>query len=172
MFGIELTKIFEIIARVSIIYIACMILLRVSGRREMSQLGPMDLLTMLLLSETVSPALTGGDESLTGNLVAASTLVALATLTSWLAIRSNLFDRAVEGRSKLLVHNGRVSSRLMRKYRITDEDLRLSLHDAGLLNVHDVARAYVEPDGHISIIKREELEQSRKRHHKLQAKGA
>jgi uncharacterized membrane protein YcaP (DUF421 family) len=172
MFGIEATKILEIVARVSIIYIACMILLRVSGRREMSQLGPMDLLTMLLLSETVSPALTGGDESVSGNLVAAAVLVALATSTSWLAMRSDLFNRAVEGRSQLLIRDGRVIGSVMRKYRITDEDLRLSLHDAGVLNVHDVARAYVEPDGHISIIKQEDFEQSRKRHHKLEPKEA
>jgi len=172
VFRIDVTKILEIVARVSLIYIACMVLLRVSGRREMSQLGPMDLLAMLLLSETVSPALTGGDESVTGNLIAATTLVVLATLTSWLAMRSETIDRLVEGKSVLLVVNGRVRPSIMRKYRITDEDLRQSLHDNGVLNVHDVARAYVEPDGHITIIRRQDHDESRERHHDLQPKGA
>ena len=171
MFEIAATKIPEIIARVALVYIACMVLLRVSGRREMAQLGPMDLLTMLLISETVSPALTGGDETLTGGLIAAGTLVLLATLTQWLASRSDAMERILEGRSVLLVRDGRVRPAIMRKFRITDEDLRSSLHDAGLLNVGDVARAYVEPDGHITIISRKDLEESRERHHDLQAQS-
>jgi uncharacterized membrane protein YcaP (DUF421 family) len=172
VFAIEATKILEIIARVSLIYIACMVLLRLSGRREMSQLGPMDLLTMLLLSETVSPALTGGDQTLTGGLIAAGTLVTLAMLTQWAASRSDFVERIVEGRSVLLVRDGRVRAAVMRKFRITDEDLRSSLHDAGVLSVGDIARAYVEPDGHITMIKRKDLDESRERHHDLEPKRA
>jgi uncharacterized membrane protein YcaP (DUF421 family) len=165
MFAIELTKILEILARVAIIYVGCFTLLRLSGRREMSELGPMDLLTMLLLSEVVSPALTGGDETVTGGLIAAGALISLGILTSWLSVRSKRMDELLQGTAKLLIRDGKVNAHLMRSERITDADLRASLHEAGLLNVGDVARAFVEADGKITIVKKKDLESSRERFH-------
>jgi len=165
VFGIEAIKVLEIIARVTIIYVACMVLLRVSGRREMSQLGPMDLLTMLLLSETVSPALTGGVDSITGGLIAAAMLMTLSVLTSWLAFRSRTADRIIQGDAVLLIKDGKVNGEVLRRYRITDEDLRMSLHQQGLLHTSDVARAFVEADGEITIIKRKDHEESNERLH-------
>lgn len=166
VFEVAAPKILEVIARVVIIYFACMVLLRVSGRREMSQLSPMDLLTMLLLSEAVSPALTGNDETITSNVVGATTLVALAMLSSWLAVRSSRIERMISGEPVLLVLDGKVRPGMMRRFRITDVDLRSSLHDAGVLTVKDVARAFVEPDGHITVIKQSDLDASRERHHR------
>ena len=165
MFSIEAAKLLEIVARVAIVYLACFVLLRLSGRREMSELGPMDLLTMLLLSEAVSPALTGGDETLTAGILAATLLLGFGVLTSWLSMRSRRLDELLQGSAKLLIHDGRVNARLLRQERITDEDLRAALHERGLMNVGDVARAYVEADGQITIIKRDDLAQSRQRFH-------
>jgi uncharacterized membrane protein YcaP (DUF421 family) len=165
MFAIEGLKVLEIIARVSLIYIGCFVLLRVSGRREMSQLGPMDLLTMLLLSEAVSPAITGGEQSITAGLIAAAVLIALAVLTSWLAMRSRRLDSLLEGDAKTLIRDGHVNQALLREQRITDEDLRAALHAHGVMNVKDIARAFVEADGQITMIKRSDLEESRDRFH-------
>jgi uncharacterized membrane protein YcaP (DUF421 family) len=165
MFSIDAMKILEIVGRVSLIWVSCLVLLRVSGRREMSELGPMDLLTMLLLSEAVSPALTVGDETITGGLVAAVVLLGFGVLTSWLSVRSKKLDALLQGTAKVLIHNGRVNAQLLRKQRITDEDLRAKLHEHGLMTVHDVARAYVEADGNITIIKKTDLEESRERNH-------
>ena len=165
MFSIGGMQVLEILARVSIIYIACFVLLRVSGRREMSQLGPMDLLTMLLLSECVSPALTGNSESVTVGVLAATILLGLGVGTSWLSFRSRKLDELLQGSARVLIHDGRVNSAVLRSERITDEDLRAKLHEHGLMTVHDVARAYVEADGTITIIKRKDLEESRERNH-------
>ena len=165
MFSIDVMSMLEIAARVAIIYTACFIILRVSGRREMSELGPMDLLTMLLLSEVVSPALTGNNESVTGGIVAAVVLVGLGVFTSWLSTRSRRIDHLLQGSAKILIHDGKVNGALLRQLRITDEDLRAKLHANGLLNVHDVARAYVEADGDITIVKQRDLEESRERFH-------
>ena len=165
MFSIGAMKILEILARVSIIWVACFVLLRISGRREMSELGPMDLLTMLLLSEAVSPALTGGDETVTAGLVAAAILLGFGVFTSWISLRSRTLDSLLQGSAKVLIYDGRVDAQVLRKERITDEDLRAKLHEHGLMTVHDVARAYVEADGQITIIKRSDLEESRERNH-------
>jgi uncharacterized membrane protein YcaP (DUF421 family) len=160
VFEIAGVKVLEILGRVALIYVACMVLLRVSGRREMSELGPMDLLTMLLLSETVSPALTGGDESLSGALVAASALMILTVLTSWIVRRSRLADRWIEGEAVVLIHDGHVRPEVLRRFRITDDDLRAALHDRGMMSVAEVARAFVEADGKLTFIKRSDHEQA------------
>ncbi|MGE0551169.1 MAG: DUF421 domain-containing protein [Kofleriaceae bacterium] len=145
--------ILETIGRVAIVYAACMVLLRISGRREMSELGPMDLLTMLLLSETVSPALTGGDNSVPTGLVAATTLMVLCVVTAQISYRSRRAERAIQGEALVLIRDGDVDAHVMRKFMITDEDLRAALHKSGLLRVDEVKRAYVEADGEITIIK-------------------
>jgi uncharacterized membrane protein YcaP (DUF421 family) len=143
----------EVIARVVVIYTACMILLRVSGRREMSDLGPMDFLAMLLLSETVSPAMTGGDNSLLIGLVAAATLMGLCVATEQIAYRSHRAEKLIQGEAVVLVRDGKVDRRVMEKFMITDEDLRATLHKNGLLAVNQVRRAYIEADGEIAVIK-------------------
>jgi len=89
--------------RVVVIYVALLVLLRLSGRRELSELSPMELLTMLLLSETVSPAITGGDASLAGGLVAAVTLILLNVASSVLVFRSRLAERVIEGHPSILI---------------------------------------------------------------------
>src|SRR5687767_14647095 len=137
-----------------------MVLLRVSGRRELSQLGPMDLLAMLLLSETVSPALTGGDDSVTGGLVAASTLMALCVLTSWIAFRSKRADHVIQGEVVKLIDQGRVNRKAMHDFRIGGDDLRTALHQHGMVHINEVARAYLEPDGEITMIKRKDFEEA------------
>jgi uncharacterized membrane protein YcaP (DUF421 family) len=165
MFETDGAKLLEIIVRVAVVYVACIVLLRVSGRREMSKLGPMDLLTMLLISETVSPALTGGDQSVTGGVIAAAVLLGLAVLTSWLSLRNTRFEKLVQGGAMVLIRDGQVSPTVLARYRITDDDLRNALHAHGLLHTGDVARAYVEAGGEITMIKRSDLEQSRERFH-------
>lgn len=166
MFDVEPSRLLEIALRVVIIYVACMVMLRLSGRREMAELGPMDMLTMLLLSETVSPALTGGDSSLPGALAAAAILLLMMVATSWLVRHSRLANRVIEGDAVVLIHNGRVRPSVLERFRIADEDLRAALHAHGLLHVGDVARAFVEADGEITIIKRTDHEESLARAHR------
>lgn len=143
----------EIVGRVVVIYVACMVLLRVTGRREMSEMGPMDLLTMLLLSETVSPAMTGGDNSIPMGLVAAVTLMGLCVITAQVVFRSRRAEKLIEGAAVVLIRDGKVDADVLRKFRITNEDLQSVLHEHGLLATADVRRAYVEADGKITVIK-------------------
>jgi uncharacterized membrane protein YcaP (DUF421 family) len=161
VFDIDPLGLLGIVGRVVIVYVACMTLLRVSGRREMSELSPMDLLAMLLLSETVSPALTGDDDSVVGGLVAASTLIGLFTLSTYV-YRSKRLERIVHGEAVVLIEQGRVRADVMRKFRISDDDLKFALHKQGLLHVAEVARAYVEADGEITVIKRKDYEEAQR----------
>jgi len=150
----EPMKLLEIVGRVLAIYAALFVMLRLAGRREMSELSPMDLLVMLLVSETVSPALTGGDQTLLGGMVAAATLIGLSVLIAYVTFRSRRIGRLLEGDAVVLIRNGRVDKQVARRFRISDEELATALRQSGVAGPGDVARAYVEPDGEITVLEK------------------
>jgi uncharacterized membrane protein YcaP (DUF421 family) len=152
------TPLLEVIARVSLVYLALTVLLRLCGKREIGQLSPLDLLGMLLLSETVSPALTGGDQSLPAALLAAATLLALAVLVSRIGFRSRRAERWLDGAPTRLVDEGRCIDAAIRSERITEQELESALRRHGLLGVAELGRvrgAWVEPNGEITVVQRE-----------------
>jgi uncharacterized membrane protein YcaP (DUF421 family) len=153
MFDTTLSTLGSVVIRVAIVYVTLLFLLRLSGRRTMSDVTPMDIMVMLLVSETVSPALTANDESLTVGLVAATTLVLIASATSILVFRSRRAETVISGRTQVLIKDGKVDADVLRRYRITDEDLDMALHQNGVLAVSEVRRAFVEADGEITIVK-------------------
>jgi uncharacterized membrane protein YcaP (DUF421 family) len=151
----------EIAGRVAIVYVALLVMLRVSGRRELAELSPVELLTLLLLSETVSPAMTGGDETIVGGLTAAGTLLLLSVLSSVLVFKSRTAERWIEGTPAVLISAGRVNAKVLRQERMTADALHSTLRERGVMSVRDVAFAFVEADGHITIIKRSDLDEAR-----------
>jgi uncharacterized membrane protein YcaP (DUF421 family) len=142
-----------IAGRVVLVYLFLIVLLRIMGRGALAELRPIDMLTMLLMSETVSPALTAGDDSLAGGIVAACALGFSAALTSWLTYRYRWLDHVMDGAALVLVENGKLDERVMHKQRITEEELNTALHYSGVLSVSEVKKAFVEPDGAITIVK-------------------
>lgn len=146
----------SIALRVSAVYLGLLVLLRIGGRRELAQLTPADMLLLLLLSEVVSPALTGGRDSIGSGLLGAGLLIAITFGIGWLAFRSRRFEALVEGRPLVLARNGKIDEQQLRSLRITDQQLRTFLHEHGLVRMDQVASAYVEPSGRVTIVKEDE----------------
>jgi len=146
------TPLLEIVARVAILYLALVVLLRLVGRREVGQLTPLDLLAMLLLSETVSPALTANDDSLPAVLTAATTLVVVVALVGRLGYRSRRVERWMEGEPVPLIVHGRVDRDACAKHRVTEQELASAARKQGVATLAHVALATLEPDGTISVI--------------------
>lgn len=146
------TPLLEIVARVTLVYVGLVLLVRLAGKREVGQLAPLDLLAMLLLSETVSPALTAQDPSPVAALTAAATLLGLTALTSRLTYRSRRLEGFVEGRPVVLVERGRLDEAVARRERISAQDVEVALRKNGVEALSSVHRATIEPDGSISVI--------------------
>jgi uncharacterized membrane protein YcaP (DUF421 family) len=149
----NVVPIHEVVARAALIYAALVVLVRVAGRREVGQLTPLDLLGMLLLSETVSPAFTGEDASLTAGLAAAATLLALSGLLGRMSYRWPRFERWMEGAPVPLVDGGRVDEEACERHRVSDQELAMALRKEGVLEPGEVRLAMLEADGTISVIK-------------------
>lgn len=149
------TPLLEIVIRVVVVYAGLVLLLRVlAGQRELGQLTPLDLLAMLLLSETVSPVFTRQDDSLVAGLVAATTLVAATALIGRLTHRSRRVERLLEGDPVPLVRDGRVDEAACDRHRITERELGTALRKQGVADVEEVRLAVLEPDGTISVVRR------------------
>src|SRR5579871_5461980 len=100
----------EKVLRPAVVYVFLVILLRIFGKRELAQLNPFDLVVLLSLSNTVQNAIIGNDNSLTGGLVGAFTLLALNYLVVRFLFRHRRLDQLLEGRPTILIDKGRVRS--------------------------------------------------------------
>ena len=152
MFELELPW-WEFIVRGAVIYVALLLLVRLSGKRTVGQFTPFDLVVMLLLSEAVSNGLSGGDESATGGLIAAATLVILNFGLGWLTSHSQKVEELIEGREVLLGRNGVLYEDVMRRARVSPADVQKVLRENDCL-LKEMRCAFLEADGSISIIKR------------------
>ena len=109
----------EKLLRPVIVYLVLVVLLRLFGKRELAQLNPFDLVVLLSLSNTVQNAIIGDDNSVTGGIIGAFSLLAINWLVVRVLFRSRRLTRALEGRATLLVHNGQVDSKAMEREALT-----------------------------------------------------
>lgn len=143
----------EFAVRGAVIYLSLLVLVRLSGKRTVGQFTPFDLVVVLLLSEAVSNGLSGGDESITGGLIAAATLVGLNFGLAWITSRSRRAEELVEGREVLLGRNGVLYEDVMRSQRVSEADIQKVLRENDCL-LKEMRCAFLEADGNISVIKR------------------
>ncbi len=143
----------ELVLRGTAVFVFLMLLVRLSGKRTIGQFTPFDLLVVVLLSESVSNALTGGDQTLAGGLIAASTLIALNLALGWITARNPAAERLIDGRPVLLARNGVIYRDELRRVRVSGADLREAMRENNCL-LKDLRCAFLETDGGISIMKR------------------
>jgi uncharacterized membrane protein YcaP (DUF421 family) len=143
-----------LIVRSLVVYTFLIVLLRVTGKRQVGQLAPFDLVLLLVLSNAVQNSMTGGDNSLTGGLVSAATLIALNHFVGWLSFRSKRLERLIEGTPQLLIHNGRLDEIVRARAQLTHHELNAALRQAGCASVEEVHTAVLENNGSISVTRR------------------
>jgi uncharacterized membrane protein YcaP (DUF421 family) len=139
--------ILEKLLRPILVYLVLVLLLRLFGKRELAQLNPFDLVVLLSLSNTVQNAIIGDDNSVTGGVVGAFSLLAINWLVVRLLFRSRRLTRALEGRATILVHNGQIDKKAMERETLTREELLEVIHRQGFEGLHEVHKCELEPNG-------------------------
>lgn len=145
------TSVGELILRAVCIYLVLLFLMRLSGKRTVGQFTPFDLLVMLLLSEGVSNALSGGEDSLQGGLLTAAVLIGLNYLASYVTSRSHRAKRLIEGEPKVLGRDGQLDQAALKREMVAEADVMKRLREDGR-NLEEIARVYLETDGKISFV--------------------
>ena len=144
----------ELILRSAVIYVFLLVLLRITGKRQVGQLAPFDLVLLLVLSNAVQNSMNAGDNSLIGGIIMASTLIALNYLVGVMTHKSKALEALVEGRPQVLIHNGKLYDAAMTDARMTHHELNAALRQAGCAGVHEVQYAVLENNGSVSVVQK------------------
>ena len=152
----------EKILRPVIIYIFLVAGLRLAGKRELAQLNPFDLVVLLTLSNTVQNAIIGNDDSITGGVLGAATLLALNYVVVRFLFTHKKLSRVLEGRSDVLVEKGKVQMRHLKWELLTRAELDVAAHRQGFGSLDGIEQAVLEPTGVVSFTPRKPVpEQTR-----------
>jgi uncharacterized membrane protein YcaP (DUF421 family) len=151
----------EVILRGSIMYISLFVLLRVILKRQSGSLGMTDLILITLIADASQNAMAGEYKSISDGIVLVSTIIFWSYALDWLSYRFPWFSRLIEPPPLPLIQNGRLLRRNMRRELITEEELMSHLREQGLDDVEKVKKAYIESDGRISVVQREQIHHDR-----------
>jgi len=154
----------QIVLRTAVIYCVVLLGVRLSGKREVGQMTPFDLVLLLLISNSVQNAMTGPDTSVYGGVAAACTLLVLNYLIANLSGTNRRFRKFIQGEPSLLIHDGQIMEAHMAREHVSMDELQRALRERGIASYHDVALAVLEVDGSISCLKYDDIEPTAKTH--------
>jgi uncharacterized membrane protein YcaP (DUF421 family) len=137
----------EKVLRPVVVYIFLIVFLRLFGKRELAQLNPFDLVVLLSLSNTVQNAIIGDDNSVTGGMIGAFSLLAINWLLARLLFKMPKVNEALEGTKTVLISRGVVDYGALKKETLTELELRAVLHKQGINDYAEVQTCVLEPNG-------------------------
>ena len=141
----------EFILRGLLIYGFLLLALRLTGKRQIGQLAPFDLVLLLVLSNAVQNAMNGGDNSLTGGVISAITLLVANAVVGRLTFKSKRLESLIEGRPEILIHDGKLFSEVLEREQLTHHELNAALRTAGCASISEVHYAILENTGQITV---------------------
>lgn len=145
--------IWEIILRSVSVFLFLLIILRVSGKRDIGEMSPADLILLLLLSANVHTSLSGDDKSILGGLIGATALLTVNYLLNWLAYKNKKFEGFLKGSPEILIYRGKVQEKVLSRHKLTHEQVKIALRKEEISHYDKVRLAVLEPDGTISVFK-------------------
>jgi uncharacterized membrane protein YcaP (DUF421 family) len=159
-----MNPILDIILRSAAVYFFMMIALRITGKKQLSQLNTTDVILILLISNALQNAMVGNNTSLEGGVIAASVLFIINYILRKLMFKYEKLSNFLQEKPEILIHNGNLDFKILSKLNITSEELREAMREHGVEYFKDVKLAMLEIDGNISIISGETI--LRQTHHK------
>jgi uncharacterized membrane protein YcaP (DUF421 family) len=150
-------SILEKIVRPVLVYVFLIVGLRVAGKRELAQLNPFDLIVLLTLSNTVQNAIIGNDNSVSGGVIGATTLLAVNYFVVRFLYNHERLESIIEGKCDELISNGQILHDHLERELITVAELTTAAHRQGFASLEDIDRAVLETGGTISFFSKEPI---------------
>jgi len=142
----------EKVLRPIIVYAFLVVSLRLSGKRELVQLNPFDLVVLLTLSNTVQNAIIGDDNTVSGGIIGATSLLLVNYLVVRFLYNHRKLEQIVEGKADVLIDDGKVRTQHLKKELITMAQLEAAARKQGFESLAEVQQCVLEPGGTISFI--------------------
>ena len=141
----------EKMIRPIIVYVFLVTVLRVFGKRELTNLNPFDFVVLLTLSNTVQNAIIGNDNSVTGGILGAFTLLLINYLVVRFIFKHRRLDQLVEGSPTVLVEDGKVNEKNLARELLTEAELTTVAHRQGFAGLHEIDKCVLEPGGNFYV---------------------
>ncbi|WP_186668599.1 DUF421 domain-containing protein [Sporosarcina sp. BP05] len=144
--------------RTVFLYILILIILRIMGKREVGELGIIDVVVFVIMAEVAAFALDSPDKKLMHSIVPMLVLLVIQLVSSYFSLKSKKFRDIVDGEPSLIIRNGVILEQEMRKQRYNLDDLFQQLREQQIGSVHEVSFAYLEPSGNLSVFKHDDVQ--------------
>src|ERR1700742_968331 len=144
----------DLVLRAIFVYLLILVVTRAIGRRKLGQLGPADLILLVVVGDMVQQGVTQNDTSLTGTTIVIATLSVLTVGGSYLSFRFRRLRPILEGDPIVLIADGEIQERALHRQRISDTELASEARQASIGSLEEVRYAILESNGHISFITR------------------
>lgn len=144
----------DIALRAVVLYVFVVFVMRMIGRRELSTITPFDLVLLIVLGDAIQQGLTQDDYSVTGAVIAVSTLAVMQVTTSYVSYRVRPFRKVLKGEPIILIENGKLLSQNLRRERITADDVAEEMRTQQIPTFDQVQWAILESNGTISFIQK------------------
>ena len=155
-------SIVEKVLRASLVYAFLVVGLRLAGKRELAQLNPFDLVLLLTISNTVQNAIIGEDNSVTGGIIGAATLLIVNHVVVRLVYGHDRLERLVQGSPTVLMEHGALCEDRLEQELITREELEMAAHKQGFARLDEIDSAILDPGGGIEFLPKEPTPQTRR----------
>lgn len=149
----------DIALRATVIFVGLYLLMRLMGKRELAQLTPFELIVLVVIGDLIQQGVTQNDFSVTGAIIAVSTIAFLAIAMSWATYLWPAAERLLEGEPRVIMRDGEILTANLHRSRLTRAEIESEMRLAGIGRLTDVAWAILEPRGKISFIQRRADEQ-------------
>ena len=142
----------EIAGRSVAVYVAIILGIKIFGKKELSQLSVIDLVFILLISNSVQNAMVGSNTSLAGGVTAAASLFIVNYILKQFLFREKKVSQWIQGSPVILIHEGKIVEEHLKNERITHDELDAAIREHGVSSMEEVNLAILEVDGTISIL--------------------
>jgi uncharacterized membrane protein YcaP (DUF421 family) len=144
----------DIVIRAAVIFTFLYVLMRMLGRRELSSMEPFDIILLVVIGDLVQQGVTQSDYSVTGALLAVSTIALLTVLVSWASFRFGRLRPILAGEPIVLVEDGKAIERNLKRQRLTVEEVESEARLEQITSLEDVRWAILETNGEISFVEK------------------
>jgi uncharacterized membrane protein YcaP (DUF421 family) len=144
----------DIALRALFLYVFVILVMRVIGRRELSSLSAVDLVLLIVLGDAIQQGLTQDDYSVTGAVIAVSTIAAVQVGSSYLGFRSSRARKVLEGEPIVIVQDGKLIDKNLKRERMTSDEVAEEMRMQQIASFDEVQWAIVENNGQISFVKK------------------
>jgi uncharacterized membrane protein YcaP (DUF421 family) len=144
----------ELVIRGTAMYLFLFLLFRVVVRRRVGAVGMADILVLVIIADAAQNGMSGEYRSITEGAILIATIITWNVLLDWATYKSSRLQKILEPPPLLLIDNGRVLRRNLRVEFVSEDELRSKLREHGVTDYAQVAKAYMEGDGEVSVIKR------------------